>query len=1055
MLLADLLAVITRAAARRWTVLHLVNKQIGILPPEICQLVKLRLLYLSRNYLTNLPAEIRQLHYLKELDVDHNELSELPPEIGQLSRLEKLNLSYNELNEIPQEIGALGELTELDLSFNNILSLPTQLGDLNQLRKLKLNDNGFETVPPNIGSLSDLRSLDLSNNPLSTLPSEIGQLSKLVVLSVRNGRLTALPNTIANLRKLRHLELDGNPLTSPPSEVLQQGTRTILAFLRNLQTAGTERFEAKVLLLGQGGVGKTSVLRSLRGLAFQPGETTTRGVDVGRLELTHPERLSVTLKLNVWDFAGQEIEHATHQFFMSNKSVYILVWNSRHGYVQGRLDYWLEMIKSRAPEAPVILVATHADQRWPDINFAAFQQTYPQLVGQYYVDNYSGTGIDELRLAIARWTAQLPLMGQPWPGNWQAVEDELKELQEHHISFEDLEDVCTDLGLTNETDVSALAETLHNLGIILHFDDDAELRDLVVLKPNWITKAISFALTDSETGKSYGRLDHASLPRIWSQYEPALYPAFFSLMNKFELCYQIEDADDLSLIPALLSYAPPSIPELKPKLKMIYRLSSVPPGLMSRFIVRSHRFTQNMHWREGVILAYDGQLAKAELFEHPREFHLTVDGSSPTYFFAVLIDTLDQILQSYPGLGVERKIPCICKGDGTDGERCSYIFSYEDVVLRKEKGKDLIECNFTLDHVSLNQLLYGIHELSSPQIREQVSRVTSEPVEHYRQVILLGQRGVIHNYNRLEFIDSRCPNVFALSRVDARTLLIQLACQSADGWHYASPAASYEFVDNDEIRTVLAPLLLETLPLISHVVPLSGMNISLHTTISRQLGRELLDNSELMREIVELASVDQGGLSAIREALRNFYFHLEGVDSKQTYGGLRNMTTPDGLRRWLCPFHYAQFQPASLRPSESRFDAFLCHNSKEKAYVRDISEYLQQAEINYWLDEERLLGGDRWQDGLARGLRESASTVVFIGAHGWGDWQLEELQVALNLAAGKRAHRVIPLLLPPLREVPADFPAFLRTRHAITLTSLTDASGLERLVTSIRQTGLS
>lgn len=1050
MLINDLIKILHRAASGRWTVLHLAQKDLEALPSEIFDLSKLRLLYLNQNQLTELPREIGQLSNLKELDLSYNYLRILPPEISQLDDLRIVNLSHNELNLIPEEIGQLLRLNKLDLSHNKLIELPAEIGQLKNLKKLDLSNNEITSLPSEIGFITGLKTLNLSYNKLRLLPSEIGQLTKLMILSIRNARLTALPDSIANLKKLRYLEVDGNRLTSPPPEVVRQGTQAILAFLQNLQTEGTERFEAKVLLLGQGGVGKTSLLRSLRGLAFQTNEDTTKGVDVARLELKHPERLDVTLKLNIWDFAGQEIEHATHQFFMSSKSVYVLVWNARHGYVQGRLDYWLEMIKSRAPEIPVLLVATHIDQRWPDINFDALQKTYPQIVGQCSVDNQSGAGISTLQEAIAQWAAQLPLMGQPWPSSWQFVEDSLKELQEHHISYERFENICAKQEVTSQRDIVALSETLHNLGIVLHFKDDTSLRDLVVLKPNWITKAISHALTDTATGKAYGRLDHTSLPRIWSEYDSSLYPAFFSLMNKFELCYQIEDADDLSLIPALLSYKPPQIPEVKPKLQMIYRLSSVPPGLMSRFIVRTHRFTQNMHWREGVVLAYDGQIAKAELFEHPREFHLKVDGSSPTNLFAVLTDTLNQILESFPGLGIERRLPCICQGDGSDGKRCEYMFAYEDTVRRREKGKETIECNISLEEVNLNQLLYGIHESSRPQIREQVFKIASEPVEHYRQVILLGQRGVIHNYNRLESIDSRCPNTFVLSKVDSKLLSLQLTCQSSDGWHYASSAACYEFAASEEQRLMLAPLLLESIPVIAHVVPFSGLDINLHTTVSKQRRQTLRASVEFMQEITTTATVKYGGLDALRDSLRNLYFLLDSLDRNQTYGGLRLVTTPDGFRRWLCPFHYAEYQPASLRPSEISFDAFLCHNSKDKMAIKEIATYLQNSGIRYWLDEEQVLGGDRWQDALARGLRDATSTIVCVGEHGWGDWQLEELQVAFNLAAGQRKYRVIPLLLPPMIKIPENFPAFLQTRHAITLTSLTDSTGLEMLIRSVR-----
>src|SRR6202035_4316622 len=108
--------------------------------------------------------------------------------------------------------------------------------------------------------------------------------------------------------------------------------------------------------------------------------------------------------------------------------------------------------------------------------------------------------------------------------------------------------------------------------------------------------------------------------------------------------YQLEDVDETSMIPALLPYEQPRGTDVNHRLGMIFRMSSVPPGLVSRFIVRTHRFTTNIHWREGAFLSYDGQNARIELFEHQRELLVTVGGAAPSNFFAILTDTVRQIL---------------------------------------------------------------------------------------------------------------------------------------------------------------------------------------------------------------------------------------------------------------------------------------------------------------------------------------------------------------------------------------------------------------------------
>ena len=42
------------------------------------------------------------------------------------------------------------------------------------------------------------------------------------------------------------------------------------------------------------------------------------------------------MRLAVWDFGGQEIYHATHQFFLTDQSLFVLVWSARADFEHGR-----------------------------------------------------------------------------------------------------------------------------------------------------------------------------------------------------------------------------------------------------------------------------------------------------------------------------------------------------------------------------------------------------------------------------------------------------------------------------------------------------------------------------------------------------------------------------------------------------------------------------------------------------------------------------------------------------------------------------------------------
>ena len=53
------------------------------------------------------------------------------------------------------------------------------------------------------------------------------------------------------------------------------------------------------------------------------------------------------------------------QFFLSNRAVYLLLWNVRLGHEHAGLDFWLSSISVQAPNAPIFVVGSHIDQVAP------------------------------------------------------------------------------------------------------------------------------------------------------------------------------------------------------------------------------------------------------------------------------------------------------------------------------------------------------------------------------------------------------------------------------------------------------------------------------------------------------------------------------------------------------------------------------------------------------------------------------------------------------------------------------------------------------------------
>lgn len=965
------------------------------LPIELWHLTNLTKLTCVGNELRHLPSEIGLLTRLQDLDVRGNGLRMLPREIGRLTRLRRLSVGHvprttagkygadhqlmnideelknhsnvfrrNYLSELPVEIRYLQKLELLECTLNQLTEIPLEIGFLTKLRKLFLGWNYLQKLPMEIGRITELRELYLHNNPLTELPIDLSHLTNLKTLTLGSDYLKQIPFELGKLSKMERLDLLYCPsLLTPPPEIIDQGTPQVMNFLRELERDSTIRYEAKLLVVGEGGTGKSSLLRALRA-ENAATLSSTHGIEVGTCKLQHPTKSNIETTLNTWDFGGQEIYHATHQFFLTRRSLYLVVWNARLGADQGRLHYWLDTIKALAPDAPVLLIATHIDERDPDLNLPLYEQAFPQVVGSLSVSNVTGEGIDQLRRVMSKFASGLPLMGQPWPSSWIAVEKDLLDMPDHHITSSQYMECCREHHVQAEMAQGTLGSYLHDLGKILYFRDDYLLSNLIVLKPNWVTKAISQVLTDETTRDAKGILTHADLPRIWAidedgrPYEPHLYPVFLRLMERFDLSYQIEagapnDHTTHSLVPQLLPHQPP--PDLAPwpqrppegtaQLEMIYKLDFVPAGIMSWFIVRSHPYTKEIHWREGVLLEYEGHGARVELNPMLREIRLAVWGLQPHNFFTILKNTLDLILDRFEGLRISREVPCICHR-GRKAANCLRFYLYEDLVRRMDKTKYWIECPDSFKRVSVTTLLYGIHPSTDEQVMADIrngQQTIIRELGSLKKVDLildkLNQQSelIVRNFTRqwnleMQKLEAECPSTFWLATPGrdvfnpkdwvSQEYKMYLLCQH--------PPAPHSVGDGYRLREAQV-WWKEVSPWLNHLIRFLKYGVPLGKAIGAVYDEASVKEREtqigLMEEITK-ALPEPTQLDLIREplqeqnfaddqiaigpALRALYKFLDSADPGHIWGGLARAITPDGNILWLCEAHRKRYEAKPL-----------------------------------------------------------------------------------------------------------------------------------------------
>ncbi|GHJ47412.1 hypothetical protein Cs7R123_47540 [Catellatospora sp. TT07R-123] len=858
-------------------------------------------------------------------------LRTVPPALFDIRQLEHIDLRGNRLTAVPAELFALPNLRTLRLDLNDLSSLSAGLNRARVLEVLTLSRNELEELPAEIGELQRLIMLDLRENRLRHLPAEVGELPALSHLFLEQNQLTSLPAQLAEMvRRSISLEVSNNPWDDPLPELFERGTTAVADYLASL-VDGEPLYEAKLILVGEGNVGKTSLVAALRGEPFVRDRPTTHGIEVQPVALPHPDT-DAQMTLRVWDFGGQEVYRVTHQFFFSSRALYAVAWKPREGQEQNEVEGWLRRIRLRVGAgAKALVVATHANERAAELAYAQLQDALPGLVaGHHEIDSVDGTGVDALRQAIADEIARLPQMGQLLSRRWIAVRDEILALAgtRPQLDHADFAAVCARHGLS-ASETGTLADLLHDLGQIIHYGDDEGLRDIVVLNPEWLTKAISYVLEDRATREGGGVLDHHRLRQIWGPrdgedgYAAEHHPYFLRLMEKFDVSYRLTDDPDRSLIAQLVSQNRPPLPwdaatPIRPGsrcLRLVCELNEPAPGLISWLTVRHHAASAGLHWSNGVFLRHPIAAYRSEalLQLDGRQLRLQVRAPSPDLFFNVLRDSVEYLVRSrWPGMTYTLLVPCpAAVADGT--ALCPGSFPLPGLIGLRERGRTTVDCMACFGQHDIAQLLTGFTSTDFPRIKEELQQLHTE-------VSAVG-----NSVRRLlraigpEVTD--CPRLFTVERQERSWLqrlnpfhehhYLTLWCEHPGSWH-PHTAATYELAEPKAWLTEVGPYARVVVNALRIIAPAVG-------TIADLAGAaDVKAPVEQMKGILDSLPPyprDSGyhwgsGLGALEGgALRRFRQFMFTIDSDRAFGDLRRVIDPSGDYLWVCPDHYHAYDP--------------------------------------------------------------------------------------------------------------------------------------------------
>ncbi|MCI5157730.1 MAG: GTP-binding protein, partial [Candidatus Electrothrix sp. AUS1_2] len=744
------------------------------------ELSGLQTLNLSFNHISDI-SFLRELCQLQWLNLSSNQISDISF-LKELGQLQTLNLSYNEIRDIsfPKE---LGQLKKLDLTYNDLWDI-SFLKKLKQLHTLNLSNNRIFNISA-IKKIKQLRILNLSNNQISDI-SFLKELGQLQILNLWGNQITSLPDWITELPleteyadskyESNIINVGNNPLTHPPPEIIKQGREAIRAYFQSLKEETVHLHEAKVLLVGEGMAGKTSLLKRLQGLDFDKKESQTHGINVLSLSSNElPGFNNDECRLHFWDFGGQEIMHASHRFFMSNRSLYILVLDSR---TDSRKFHWLRHIEKYGGKSPLIVAMNKIDLN-PSYNIEqkSINSRFPWIDNRFFrISCKNQEGLPELVRSIATAVPNTPLFGMEISKSWLAIRTELEQATEakNYIDRDQFLAICAQHGVDDEISRMTLLKLLNDLGTVLFFEN-LPLTDIYVLDPHWVTVGV-YKIINSEKTKD-GLLCETDLEFILNEeqircdeYDPAKEKQFtytraelrylIQIMQEFKLCYLYSESEHLYILPNQLPKEPEEEPKLAGANLLCFHMEYdfLPTSLFSRLMVRLKDDIQDRRrqWRYGMLLENKdlGVQAVIRMEEQNNRIMITIKGGlhSKRQYLSIIrhaIEGLDfqelvpEELVPLPGhsgafakykdlLGHEQKGWATYR-DGTLGEEFSVSDLLDSVVSKDERNKD--KERIVVEHHSHVK----IENVGNPQINQDVTQNNTQTANQNQSVDLLNQ----------------------------------------------------------------------------------------------------------------------------------------------------------------------------------------------------------------------------------------------------------------------------------------------------------------------------
>jgi hypothetical protein len=469
------------------------------------------------------------------------------------------------------------------------------------------------------------------------------------------------------------------------AEIQAQGPSKYNAYLKSLvhKTVTQPLNRVRAIFIGYGEAGKTSLVRVLRGETVVEGkEDMTAGIDISDWPLPNSDIVA-----HFWDFGGQVMAHATHQFFLRERCLYILVLNARNEINSNeQAEYWLEHVKAFGNRAPVMIVGNKFDQAAVNLDMNYLQQKYPHIIGFYPLSCTQAQGafkakFDSFKHDFCQHLMNIGTHQVLFTSEQFEVLEALRACATNRafLPHSEFDSLCESRGIGHEGEFNRdwLLDLLDKLGVVVHFPQISFLDDFV-LNPRWLTQGVYALMFHRQP-----RLSEKDVTRILQGKEikdengnVLDYPKdkcrfLLEAMQQFKLAYPIstgksifgfgQNRNDIVIPELLPSNRPISIPfQHSGALAFEFKFTGfLPRHVMPELIVtRNDEIVDNIVWQNGVLLENKTLNARAllEVSYHDRIIQLWVDGRDAKDYLTVLNDTLLTILGRLTDLNYEEYV---------------------------------------------------------------------------------------------------------------------------------------------------------------------------------------------------------------------------------------------------------------------------------------------------------------------------------------------------------------------------------------------------------------